>query len=79
MRADVAGLDELNKRISSLVTTTEINNLRFAIRDHINILYESLRKVIDGMCIGDSLMATPRAVENEVITPVSVFHASFSP
>ena len=58
MPGDIGCFDQLDQRVSGLIALTEMNDLWWAIRFHVNFFYQVYGEVVDGWLTGDNMGRT---------------------
>jgi len=67
--ANVGCLDQLNQRVSLLVSLSKHDNLGLAECNHVNLLDEAVGEDLDGLARTDGLGSAACNIEHEMVTP----------
>jgi hypothetical protein len=69
MRADVGGLNQLDKRVTLLVARSKHDNLGRTVWNHINLLDQCGGKVMNLLLGADRTSQTGACIEHKVVSP----------
>lgn len=76
MAADVAGLNQLYQGIAGFVARSKVDDLRLAVRNHVNVFYQLLGKGSDIFTAGHEIVVAASTIQDKMITPVGHFDSS---
>jgi len=78
VRTDVARLNKLDERVPRLATGAKLDNLRLAVRNHVNPLDESASKLTNDNRAANHLGRALCGVKNQVLAPSSQCHMIYT-